>query len=234
MVHLLTDAHFNPTFNNPSFMSDCSSEAAPGCSSNLQSQNWLHQHPGRRAAWGDAVSHSSYCSPDAALSPLDSDICVAPSQWCHIFLCQLVNIIKYIVKYIYAEMKRVKRVVIWVNQMTSWGPGALMNFPLVLCRLRSCGGRAFFLQLQLLDLTDVFLATCPCCVLLGLIFWALRVKEHNLTVCTGCFLRAVFLFTKITFLFTSNIMFMCVCVQYHCPSEHEAGNRREPTQGDHC
>lgn len=27
---------------------------------------------------------------------------------------------------------------------------------------------------------------------------------------------------------------MCVCVlQHHSPSEHEAGNRREPSQGDH-
>ncbi len=37
-------------------MSDCSAEDPARSSADLQSQDRLHQHPGRRAAGGDAVS----------------------------------------------------------------------------------------------------------------------------------------------------------------------------------
>lgn len=43
-------------FSVSPFPPDCSAEDPPCCSPHFQSQNGLHQHPGRRLAGGDAVS----------------------------------------------------------------------------------------------------------------------------------------------------------------------------------
>lgn len=59
----------SPFASTPASSADRSAEDPPCCSTHLQGQDWLHQHPGRCLAWGDAVSPQGNISSCFSLGP---------------------------------------------------------------------------------------------------------------------------------------------------------------------